>query len=406
MIDEPVLRTVYAGGSTGTLQDSSAAIQAILDAAAKLRRPVDDSGAEYRVDRSIVLPEGVIWRGARLQAGTPGMNVVLIGSHAQFVGFEITGTGTISQRTTPGPSQVNERAVYPSTEELRDAVIQGRIRNITIGVHLQPLSAAGIPPSNCRIDVDLANIVGQAGTSEGYGVLLSPAEHCEVTVKASSIQRHAVYLSAGASQNSVEADVTDCFQDAVTIFSLEDQAVCIGNTLKVAAKGVRAPTGEPVASNSACFSIYGKADDNVVHLVATGATAGKRGPYAAALVRGMEGGDGPFPKNNHLFIDATGSFSGPYVVAAIDAIGTVIEGGAISARGSVGVIGFSDTRANTRFFKLAGRVRDMSIDAMDSQVPGIVVATERSPVEIDSSVRFSRVQSPTHDYTGRLRRGA
>jgi hypothetical protein len=285
-------------------------------------------------------------------------------------------------------------------------VIQGRIRDITIGVHLQPLSAAGPAPANCRINVDLVNIVGQAGTSEGYGVLLSPAEHCTVTVKASSIQRHAVYLSAGASYNTVDAVVTNCFQDAVTIFSLSTQAACVGNVLKVAARGVRAPIGEPVGSNSACFSIYGKADDNVVRLVATGANAGQRGPYAAALVRGMEGRNGPFPKNNHLFVDATGGFSGPYVVIATDAIATVIDGGTISARGSVGVIGFSDTRSNSRSFELAGRVRDVSIDAIDWRVPGIVVATERSSVEIDSGVSFTRVQSPTHDYTGRLRRGA
>jgi hypothetical protein len=286
---------------------------------------------------------------------------------------------------------------------LSDAVIRGRIRDITIGVHLQPLSPGGAPPANCRIEVEVARIVGQSGTSEGYGVLLSPAVHCTVKVKANSVQRHAVYLSAGASHNVVDADVTDCFQDAVTVYSLSTQPPCAGNDLNVVARGVRAPASEPVRSNSTCVSIYGKADNTVVHLTAVGAPAGKRGPWAAALVTGLEARDGPFPENTRLFINATGMFSGPYVIVSTDAINTTVEGGTIEARGSVGVIGFTDTRSNDRYFTLAGKVLDTSIDALDKQVPGVVIATERSPVEIDGSVRFSRVSGRSRDYTGRLK---
>lgn len=403
IIDEPALRAAHAGALRGDRSDASAEIQAVLDAAALLQRPLDDLHTPYRVDHPVTLPAGVVWNGANLQAGTPGMVVVLISSGSRLLDFDIRGTGTISPRAG-GPSQVDERAVYPAIDGLRDAVIAGRISNITVGVHLQPLTPDGPPPSSCQINVEITDVVGHAGASEGYGVLLSPAERCSVRVKATNIQRHAVYLSAGASHNVVEADVTNCFQDAVTIYSLATQPACTGNRLNVSARGIRVPVGEPEGSMACCFSIFGKAVDNTAHVIAA-ATAEADGPaaYAAALVRGLEAPDGPFPENNRLRVDATGVFSGPYAVLSTDAVGTIVEGGRLSGHGSVGVIGFTDTRSNQRHFELAGRVQEVIIDALDFQVPGVVAATERAAVEIGPNVRFVRVKSPTRDYTGRLR---
>jgi hypothetical protein len=404
IIDEPVLRSAHAGAVPGLEVDASQEIQAVLDAAALLGRPADDEGAQYRVDRSVTLPEGVTWQRANLQAGKPGINVVLVSSNSQLLDFDIRGTGAISRRTG-GPSQVNERAVYPAQDRLRGAVIEGRITNITVGVHLQPLTEDGEPPAECRIDVKLTDIVGRAGTAEGYGVLLSPAVRCAVRARATGVQRHAVYLSAGASYNTVDAVVTNCMQDAITIYSLASQPPCTGNRLSVDVRGVRVSEGELVGSNSTCFSIYGKANQNVAHVTAR-ARGEANGPaaYAAVLVRGLEGQDGPFPQGNRLTVDASGVFSGPYVVLSSDAIDTVVEGGRIDGRGSAGVIGFTDTRSNRRTFRSGGRVSGVTIDGGDSRVAGIVVATERSPVIVEANVHFTRVLSPMRDVTGKLQR--
>lgn len=405
MIDEPTLRATHAGAKPGLLLDSWREIQAILDASAALQRPIDDLSARYRVDRPVVVPRGVVWRGANLQAGTPGMNVVLIHSYAQLLDFEIRGTGSISRRMEPGPGEVNERAIYPAADGLCGAIMRGRISNITVGVHLQPLSENASPPTACRIDVELNDIVGQPGTSEGYGVLLSPADWCTVRVRARDVQRHAVYLSAGASNNYVDADVDTCFQDAVTICSFANQPPCVENHLAVTARGIRMPEGEPPAINSCCFSIYGKADRNVSRVISVGSGAETGGPYAAALVHGLGSPDGPFPRGNRLTVNASGQFTGPYVVQCTDAIETTIEGGMIDGCGSVGVIGFTDTRTNRQSFERAGRVTGVTIAGRFPRMIGIAVATERSAVVVDANVQFGALEVPIRDFTGRLLRG-
>jgi hypothetical protein len=400
IIDEAVLCAAHAGAYPGVAVDSSAEIQSTLDAAAYLGCDVDDGHTQYRVDHSVALPAGVTWRRANLQAGRVGMNVVLVNSNSRLLDFDIRGTGTISARSG-GPSEINERAVYPAGNVLRRTSITGRISNITIGVHLQPLDASGPPPTDCVIDVELTNIVGRAGTSEGYGVLMSPANRCLVRVKGTNVQRHAVYLSAGASYNRVDATVTNCLQDAVTIYSMADQPACVGNCLSVNARGVHVPDSRSKASNPCCFSIYGKASENVVKITAESSSR-FGGTYAAALVRGLESPDGPFPHNNRLTVNATGVFSGPYVVLSTDAINTVIEGGHIAGHGAVGVIGFTDTRSNERRFARAGAVRGVTIDGGDLRTAGIVIATERSPVSVDGNVQTQRVGSRIRDYTGLL----
>lgn len=402
-IDEPVLQTIFAGAIEAKA-DASKPIQDTLDGAARLGRVVDDKDALYRVDRSITLPKGVEWRNVQLRAGTQGMNVVRISSDSKFLDFRIVGTGTVSSRAATA-SEVHERAIYPASNSLKNAVVRGHISRITVGVHLQPLTASGIPPTNCTIDVELTEIVGRPDMSEGYGVLLSPALGCRVRVKARNIQRHAVYLSAGASYNIVDADVTDCFQDAVTIFSVAHQPACNGNELTVNARGVRVPSGKPVTSNSACFSIYGKANDNVA-VVSADATGqgGGTAAYAAVLVHGMQGAAGPFPHGNRVTVNVRGLFGGPYAVQCIDAVETEIAGGQIVGRGTVGVIGFSDTRQNTAQFSRAGKVSQLYIDGIDGRGFGVVVATERSNVEIMSDVSFVRVKKKFRDYTGRARK--
>ena len=151
MIDEPVLSSAQAGAASGGPQNSSREIQAVLDTAAMLGRPVDDQGRQYRVDRSIVLPRGVVWRNVRLQAGQAGMNVVRINSDSQLLDFEISGTGAVSRTRDFGQGEINERAVYPALDGISGAVVRGIIRDITIGVHLQPLSPRGASPSRCII---------------------------------------------------------------------------------------------------------------------------------------------------------------------------------------------------------------------------------------------------------------
>lgn len=405
LVDEAVLSAAHAGAQPGLGQDSSTQIQEVLDTAAKLGRPVDDAGTPYRVDRSIVIPDGVRWSGANLQAGVPGMNVVLIGDDVTFVEFNIRGTGRISP---PGAreSVAIERGIYPLANGLRGATIAGRVSNLTVGVHLQPLDLLGPPPQDCTIDVCAIDIVGQLDVPEGYGVLLSPAHRCAVKVTARNIQRHAVYLSAGASGNSIDADVDGCHQDAVTIYSLPEQPTCSDNQVVVRAVSVRPPQGAPPNNRSACFSIYGRANGNSARVFARGGTDAGDSPCAAAVVSGLFHSDGPFPKANRLTVDATGFFSGPYVVDIRDSDETLLTGGNIQASGRVGIVGFSDTRSNDRRFSHAGTVSGLVIRSDRAEAIGIVVATERSPVLVLSNVRISNVQQRVKDYTGNLRQAA
>lgn len=105
-------------------------------------------------------------------------------------------------------------------------------------------------------------------------------------------------------------------------------------------------------------------------------------------------------------MDATGFFSGPYVVDIRDSDETLLTGGNIQASGRVGIVGFSDTRSNDRRFSHAGTVSGLVIRSDRAEAIGIVVATERSPVLVLSNVRISNVQQRVKDYTGNLRQAA
>lgn len=403
VIGEAILSSSQAGARSGLDGDASAAVQAALDAAAALGRELDDTATIYRLDKSVTIPPRVTWRNATLVAGKAGGGLVLVSSGCRLLEFRIRGTGQISPlRGRDIDGYGVERAIYPAHDGIENVTIRGQIENVAVGVHLQPLSEGGPWPRNCTIDIDVSDIVGREGSSEGYGVLLSPARNCKVAVRAKRIARHAAYLSAGASDNHVTADVTRCHQDAVTIFSMAHQPPCERNRLFVTAREVAPGDAGAKAGRASILSVYGKANGNIVDVTAVGGATTDHGPYSAVQVVGLESPAGPFPTGNVINLSASGLYSGPYVLEAVDSAETIIRTINARASGRVGVVGFRDTELNKMHFKAAGRVENGAIDAMGIADYGIVIAAQRSPVII-GAVTIAGVKIRVRSYTALMR---
>ncbi|MFS2056387.1 hypothetical protein ACEN8K_47285, partial [Variovorax sp. CT11-76] len=78
----------------------------------------------------------------------------------------------------------------------------------TYGVHGQPLSGTAYAdaPKRWRGNLRFTNIAGTTGAFEGYGLLLSPGYDCQFDIVSKSPNaRHIIYLSAGASNNHIDA---------------------------------------------------------------------------------------------------------------------------------------------------------------------------------------------------------
>src|SRR6202023_3115940 len=77
------------------------------------------------------------------------------------------------------------------------------------------------------------NIVGYRGNSEGYGCNLTPGSDSVVSGNVFRTgARHAIYLTAGAQNNTVSGNVIDtCDNIAIHVNATSAQTACKGNVI-------------------------------------------------------------------------------------------------------------------------------------------------------------------------------
>jgi hypothetical protein len=365
--------------------DDTAAIQAALSSGAVT---IDGKGSTYKINSPLTLPQGVTLQNIRLNAGTAGMNMVLVNSSSRIVNSLLTGTGT---------TNIVERGVYPATDGVVDVSLDITVTQLTVGVqaqHITTFSSANIP-KRWTGKIYCNNIVGATGVSEGYGLLLSPAEACEFSVVANTVARHAVYLSAGASYNRITATVDGCNNYAAQIFSTSAQAASQYNTLLIKCRNL----GQNVAGQSGAVAIVQKANYNTV----TVEHEGNNATQCSILVEGISGG--PYPTANKI-IDGSisGQFTGADVIKLLNADGTVVSGNALYAYATASVIAMR--RSGTNGSAHGGYVQDNIINAQGQAIRGIYNECNSQPSFIGiNEIRNNSTGIRVDDQTGGKRLG-
>lgn len=343
----------------GTTNDA-AAINLALASGAKV---IDGSGLTYKINSAVTVPAGVRFQNFTLQIGTAGINAILVNTGSHVFG-KVIGSNTTS---------IIERAVYPAADGVTDVVLDMDISYVTVGVHAQYLTTDtdANTPKRWTGSARLSNIVGTTGASEGYGVILSPADQCDFQISAKTVARHAVYLSAGASQNRIVASVDGCSNYAVQLYSESTQGETSDNQIYVRSRNL----AQTVATQSGPVAIIQKCNRNRVVIDDIGNNAA----YSAALVEGSSGG--PYPSDNQL-VDCriSGQYTGPAVFNLLNQQRTVVKRNTLMAYSANYVIGFR--RSGINGAEHGGYCDDNVIDAQAANIHGIYNECNAQPVYI------------------------
>lgn len=346
------------GGTWNGVADVSAVAQAALNSGAKV---VDFMGLSGKIVTALTIPAGIEARNVNLTAGTAGMNMLLVNSRSKVTGT-LTGTGTTS---------IVERGIYPAADGVEDVHLDVIVQNMTFGVHAQYLTTAVEAnfPRRWTGIVRCKNIVGLAGSSEGYGVLLSPALDCNLKVFGKTIQRHALYLSAGASNNVIDVDVDGCKNVAYQINTSAAQAASQYNTVRVKARNLTVPGGAQAAGQVVGAYIMGNSHRNTTHIDIDGAGTAE----AAIVCEGVSTDITMQPTGNKFYGHIKGGFVGADVVRDIGCAQNDYSGLSIDANATFSVIAFRTNGARAgATLPLAGpRAYDNQINAQGQAIRGI-----------------------------------
>jgi hypothetical protein len=303
------------GGTWDGVANVSAVAQAALNSGAKT---VDFLSLPGKIMTSLTVPTGVSAINLNLTAGTAGMNMVLVSSGCRVTGV-LTGTGTVSQV---------ERGIYPVADSVEGVQLDVTVQNLTFGVQAQPIGATSYAsmPKRWTGKVRANNIVGTVGASEGYALLLSPAAFCRIDVQATTIQRHAVYLSAGAIHNTVNANIDGCQNVAVQIYSSGTQLPSEFNTVNAKIRNVSVASGQ-AAGQAVGVYILGNAHRNTISIDMDGASTAE----AAIVCEGVPTDTLQMPSGNIFHGHLKNRFLGADVVKDLGAArneysGLVIDG--------------------------------------------------------------------------------
>lgn len=373
----------FGANTTPGTTDMSAAINKALAAAPV----VDCKGILSKIDTSITVPAGKQLKNVNFVAGTAGMDMVLVNSGSKVNGV-LTGTGATS---------TIERGIYPAADGIVDVYLDVEVSNLTVGVHAQYLTtySEANAPKRWNGRVYAHEIVGTAGASEGYGLILSPAENCNFDVKAKDISRHAVYLSAGSKHNKINVDVDGCDNYAVQLYSTDAQEETTMNTVVVNARNL----GENVSGQSGAVAIIRKSNRNtaIVNHEGNNATA------VSVLVEGSSGG--PYPTANKIIDGSiTGQFTGTSVIKMLNADSTVVSRNSLHAYGTNRVI--SMERTGTNGSTHGGFIYDNDIDAQAQSIRGIYNEINAQPSFIGlNNIRNNGTGLRVDDQTGGKRQG-
>ena len=365
--------------------DATAYIQAALDSGATA---VDFLGLSLKCD-AITVPAGVQALNVNLTKYTNAAgNVVLVNTGCTVTG-KVAGTGLVS---------AIQRCIYPAADGVTDVHLDVEVTAATVGVHAQYITTDtdANRPKRWTGYIYAHDIVGTTGASEGYGVLLSPANSCQLTINAKTIKRHALYLSAGTQDCSITLTVDGCNNYAAQLFSSSGQSATQRNQVTIYAKNL----GEDVAGQGGAVAIVQKAHYNTitVHLEGNGITS------EAVRVEGS-GGGAPVPLANKITGGSiTGQFIGGDVIKLLNADSTVIAGNRIDAYATASVI--ASRRTGTNVSTHGGYIYDNQINAQGQSIRGIYSEVNTVPTFIGiNDIRNNGAGLRVDDSTGGLRQG-
>jgi hypothetical protein len=301
----------------------------------------------------VTVPAGIEARNVNFTKFTNAAgNMVLVNTRSKVSGI-IVGSGITS---------AVQRGVYPAANGVTDVELDLNVSNLTFGVQGQPPSALlADAPQRWFGKLHFENIVGTVGASEGYGLLLSPGVSCKFRVTAKNIARHAVYLSAGARYNEIDADVDGCGNFAVQMYSLSTQPPTQYNSLKIRARNLT----ESVAGQSGAIAIVLNSHYNTVVVAAEGSTTTSQAVW-------LEGTNvaGQNPTGNKIINGSiTGQFIGLDVIRETNCQDTIISGNTINAYATFSVIAFRNITTNPCTH--GSHVFDNTINAQGQAIRGI-----------------------------------
>lgn len=370
----------------GTTDDSTA----INNALSSGFLIIDGAGDTYKINSSVTIPANITLQNINLVAGTAGINMVLVNNFSKILNSKLTGTGTLS---------IVERGIYPATNNVTDVTLNVECANLTIGIQAQPTgggTAYADAPKRWSGNLKFTNIAGTTGNSEGYGLLLSPAYHCQFNIISNSPNaRHIIYLSAGASYNQITANITGCSNYASQIAATSLQNDCQYNTLNLTCYNLT----ESVSGQGGAIAIVGKANYNTVTANVTG-----DGLLTQAIrVEGNSGG--PYPFGNKIVnSNIYGQFIGASVINTINADSTLITNNVLNCYSTSYVIGLR--YAGTNGATQAGYVQDNIINCFGASIQGIYAECTAQPCYIGlNSITNNASALRVLDSTGGQRQG-
>lgn len=339
----------YLPNGFNPLLDATSYVQAALNSGSK---EVNFLGRPLKHD-TVTVPAGVSALNVNSTKFTNTAGSIFLVNSGCTVTGKIAGTGLTS---------AVQRCIYPAADGVSDVYLLVEVSNVTYGVHAQYISSDtdANRPKRWRGYVYARDIVGTIGFSEGYGVLLSPAESCELVVRGKNVRRHTMYLSAGASYNNVDVDTDGCGNYAVQIAALHPQGACIHNNLLIRARNLTTD----VAGQSGALALTGKSHYNNLVVFCTGNATTVE---AVRIEGGSAGVQVDYPKSNSL-VDGviTGQFTGGDVIRLLNQDGTTVARNRIAAYAVTDVIGMRRTGINNSLH--GGYIYDNTIDALGQSI--------------------------------------
>lgn len=224
-ISSPNFVDLSARGAVGdgVADDSDNIQQVINDVQAAGGGTVYCQAGTYKLVTGLTLPAGVSLLGAGkhaviFQAGTVGMVMLTCSGENSVEGMYFKGLGTVGGG---GERAIDTAAAWVNVRACR-------FSDVTSAIRYSGTSANDGLVTGC----EFRNIVGQVGVSEGYGVHTSGSRTLVADNHFTTIQRHAVYMAATATDcTAIDNVINGCSHSALHVYATTAQAGCLRNRL-------------------------------------------------------------------------------------------------------------------------------------------------------------------------------
>lgn len=366
--DNTVTKAKSYGGIWDGKTDVSQAAQAALNSG---RKVVDFEHVLARIDRGLIVPAGVEARNVNFIAGTPGLDLLRVGSGSSVNG-KITGSGA-------GGATV-ERAISPNGDDVHDVQLDLEVSGLTVGVQIWPRGNSA-KPRRWSGNLRFSGITGGGMNSNGYGLLIAGADDCEFKVTSINTPRHCVYISNGSKKNRVTLESVGNAGAPIQLAAYSNQDYVESNWVTGTVRSMRA------ASSSAAYAvnIVGKCRLNEVSVTVTDSELAQ----GAVLFRALDADTVPY--RNSVNVDSTGGYSGPGVIRSDSAYENRVRiRGEGRARGSSGMavvsVGIYSQIIPRGKYERALYVDEYSWDAKGASMRGVAAMASYAPVEISATM--------------------